>query len=182
MADAERARRVEPRCILIHAAHDQRARTIDARHLGGEQSDGAGAENDDRIAGPDATADGDRIVADAARLGQRGALERQRIGNVMQATFGHAHEFGHRAVRAIAEARTLRAKVIFARAAVQAVAADRSRRLRNDPVAFFEPAHATACPRHMAAELVAEHDGDLDRPALLVVVLMYVAAADADGP
>ena len=38
------------------------------------------------------------------RLGEAGDVERQRVGNVMQAARGHAHVLRHRAVHAITEA------------------------------------------------------------------------------
>src|SRR5204862_603783 len=58
---------------------------------------------------------------------------------------------------------------------------DIGRRLAGDPVAFLEALDALARLGDLATELVAEDDRDFHRPRLRVVVLVDVAAADADA-
>src|SRR6185503_4852926 len=125
--------------------------------------------------------DHDRVVAHTAGLGQRRPLERQHVRDVVQAALGHAHELRHGPVRPVAEARALRAEVVFAGPAIEAAPADGGGGLGDDAVALLEAAHAGADARDRPPELVAEHDGHVHRPALLVVVLVHVAAADAHG-
>ncbi len=63
--------------------------------------------------------------------------------------------------------------------AVDALAADRSRRLRYDPVAFLETAYAFSHRGDRASKLVTKRNRHVDSPRLRAMVLVNVAAADS---
>ena len=112
------------------------------------------------------------------RLGEAGDVERQRVGDRVQAARRHPHELRHRAVEAVAEPLARRTEVVAAGAAQQAVAADLRRRLADHAVPFTKPAHPRSDLGDRAAELVPEHDRDVHRPRMRVVRLVNVRAAD----
>ena len=118
------------------------------------------------------------LYATACGSDQAGDLERQRIGNAVQAARRHADPLRHRAVDAVAESLARRTEVVASGPAQHALAADVRRRLADDPVAFLEAAHGAPDPRDRAAELVAEHDRDVHRPGMCVPRLVHVRAAD----
>src|SRR5215469_10840976 len=99
---------------------------------------------------------------------------------MVQAARGHSHEIGHRPIKSIPETQTLRTQVVFAGSAVGALAADARRGLRYDAVTLAKPGHAGSQLRNRSCELVSEDHRHVDRPAVRVVILMNLAAADAN--
>ena len=124
---AEPPRRLEPRRVAGQPGDDQRVGAGQRRHARAQQADRAGAEHDDEIARRIRRVDAHRVVGHRVRLGQARDLERQRVGDVVQAARRHADVLRHRAVDAVAESLARGAQVVAARAAHQA------RRRRSRP-------------------------------------------------
>ena len=112
------------------------------------------------------------------RLRQARDVERQRVGDVVQASRRHPHPLRHRAVHAISKALARRTEIVSSGPAQHALAADFRRRFADDPIAFLEAAHGATEPRDRAAELVAEHDRNVHGPGVCVPRLMDVRSAD----
>src|SRR4029077_8710634 len=116
------------------------------------------------------------------RLCQTGQLERQRVGDSVQAARGNLHVRRHRAVDAVAEAFPLRAQIVAAGLAQQTVATHHGGRFRHDTVTFAERLYRASGLCDGSGELVAEDDGDVDRPRMRVVRLVHVGSADRYRP
>jgi hypothetical protein len=92
----------------------------------------------------------------------------------------HGHKFGHGAVDQVAVAFAVRAHVIRAGQTVAAPSADKGRGLHRHAFADGPARHILADIDDRARPLVAEDHRTLDRPALVLVPEVDVAAAHAD--
>src|ERR1051325_2119298 len=92
----------------------------------------------------------------------------------------HADVVGHRAVCAVTKPRPLRTQVVFARTAIQTLTANCGRRFGNNAVSFSKSLNAIAYLCDRATELMAQNDRYTHWPTLRVMVLMNIAAADAN--
>ncbi len=165
---------------VLRQADDGDLGAAEPRHRRAEDADGAGAEHDDAVAGLDARVLHDRIVGDAAGLGEAGLLERQLVGHVVQDARGHADVFGHGAIHAVAEALAGGVEIVEAAPGHRVVRRDDGGGLADDAVAFLPALHLLADFDDAPAELVAEHDRVIHRPGVIGGPLVQVAAADAD--
>lgn len=98
----------------------------------------------------------------------------------MQAAFGDAGILGHRAVDAVTESEAVGIEIIEAGFDEGRVFGEDCGGFADDAVTFFEGFDARTGFGDDAAEFVAEDDGIIDLPALRAVVLVQIAAADAD--
>ena len=98
----------------------------------------------------------------------------------MEAARGNRDELRHAAVEVVSEAQALRTEVVFAYAAVGAAAADARRGFRNHAVPLAESARPRAHAGNDAGKFVTQNDGHAHWPTVRVVVLVNLAAADAD--
>ena len=135
---AQFARDLEASAVGSATRDHERIGAAERGHLRAEQADRSGTEHDHEVTRLDVGIDAHRLVRDAVRLGQARDVERQRVGNVMQAARRHAHVLRHRAVDAVAEALARRAQVVATGAAHQALAADVGGGLADDAIAFLE--------------------------------------------
>ena len=99
----------------------------------------------------------------------------------MQTARRRADVVSHRAVGAVTKTRALGAQIVITRAAVKALAADCRGGLRDNAVSLSKPLYATPDLGNCSAKLMAKDDGDANRPALRIMVLMDIAPADANA-
>ena len=143
-------------------------------------ADGARALDHDGVARPDARIDGQRLRRDAGRLGQRRVLEGDPARDAVQDRRPHRHVLCHGAVDQVAVALAVRAHVVGAGQAVAALAADEGCRLHRHALADRPAGHILAHVDDGAGPLMPQDHRALDRPALVLVPEMDVAAAHAD--
>src|SRR5690242_15895712 len=89
-------------------------------------------------------------------------------------------EGSHGAVDAIAEPEPPRFKVIEALTDESRVVGQHSGGFAHDTVSLAKPVHARSETGYDAGKLVTEHDGVIDTPAVFSMVLVQIAAANAD--
>ena len=76
----------------------------------------------------------------------------------------------------------MRALIVIPSVAEDTIAADLRRCLDGDAIAKLEATHVCADGGDSTAEFVAQHQGQLDRPTLMIAPHVQVAATDARCP
>ena len=107
-------------------------------------------------------------------------LERQRVGDGVEAARRHRDVGGHRAVDAVAEALARRAQVVAPGAAHHAGAADDGGRLADDAVAFLERRARPCRPWRPCRRTRGRAHRHVHGPGMRGVELVDVGAADRD--
>ena len=143
-------------------------------------ADGAGTLDDHRVARLNAGVDGQGLGGNAGRLGERGMCKGDILRDAVQDRRAYGHIAGHGAVNQVAVALAMRAHVIGAGQAVGALAADKGCRLHRHAVTFRPTPYVLAHVDDGARPLVPQDYRALDRPTLILVPEMDVAAADTD--
>ena len=165
---------------ILFEADDSHLRSAEFGDCGAENSDGAGAENDDAVAGLDVAVVDDGVVGDATRFGEAGLLEGEKIGHAVKDAGGDANKAGHGAIHAIAEALACRVEIVETASTHGVVVIDDSRRFRDDTITFLPIINIRAEFDNVSAEFVTEDDGVIDRPGMLGGPLVEIASADAN--
>ncbi len=175
------------RLLGRRASSRQRLRHDDARaaHLPRgdhrQQSDGAGARDDEQLVGAVAALD-QRVARDSERLRERGQPQVRAIGQHDGAALRHRHVFGIRAGHGVAHAAAagVSAEVLAAGSAV-ATGAAAGAGVADGKLADVHARHSIADGDDASAELVAHHRlHEAERARrVLGLVLVHVGAADA---
>ena len=163
---------------ILFEADDSHLRSAEFGDCGAENSDGAGAENDDAVAGLDVAVVDDGVVGDATRFGEAGLFEGEGIGHAVKDSGWDANKAGHGAIHAIAEALACRVEIVETASTHGVVVIDDSRRFRDDTITFLPIINIRAEFDNVSAEFVTEDDGVIDRPGMVGRPLVQVTAAD----
>jgi len=98
----------------------------------------------------------------------------------MQTAGGDLGEARHRAINAVAEPFAAWVEVVKPLAGHRAIRIDHRRGFAHRPIPFLPRQHPLALLADDAGELVAEHDGVVDRPGMVGRPLVQIAPAHAD--
>jgi hypothetical protein len=164
----------------IDIDRDDVAAALLAQHLNHQHADHSRPDDDDRVIGPGhVPADG--MNRDRDRFNQRGALERQRIGQLVQDARGHGHVLGECAVPPVISARDAEHHPVVAQVDVSFAAefalAARHGRVERHAVADLEPLDSATGTLDDAGRFVSHHERR-NAPACRSVISMDVASAN----
>ena len=165
---------------ILFESDDSDLSTAEFGDGGAKNSDGAGAENDDAVAGLDVAVVDDGVVGDATRFGEAGLFEGEGIGHAVKDSGWDANKAGHGAIETIAEALACRVEIVETASTHGVVVIDDSRRFRDDTITFLPIINIRAEFDNVSAEFVTEDDGVIDRPGMIGGPLVEIASADAN--